>query len=125
MRKSPPLSVIFAAIWLALGCISGIFAMFELDLLSIPGIFFLALYALTAYTLYALFYDRNVGRLLAAVQLLLFGLFGALVSAFLSMGSAPVPILVVYILIAMFQLTVAWHLFVGSPAKEYANAVTE
>lgn len=125
MRKRPPLSVILAAIWLALGCVSGIFGFFELDLLSIPGLIFMALYALSAYTLYALFYDRNAGRLLAAVQLLLFGLLGALVSVFLSMGGAPIPILAIYVVIATFQLTLAWHLFAGSPARDYANVATD
>ena len=125
MRKVPPLSVILAAIWLAFGCICGLPGFFEVDLLSIPGLFSIGLYALSVYTLYALFYNRNAGRLLAAVQLLFFGLLAALASIFLSMGGASTPMLAVSILIATFQLTLAWHLFVGRPARQYANVGTD
>ena len=123
MRETPPLSVILAAVWLALGGFSGLLDVFvDIELFSIAGLFLIALYALILYTIYALFYVRNVGRLLAAIQLSLSGLFSAAVAVFLSMGGVSVAFVVMYILIAALELTLAWHLVVGAAARKYANA---
>ena len=122
MRETPPLSVILAAVWLALGGFSGLLDVFlDIELFSIAGLFLMVLYALILYTIYALFFVRNVGRILAAIQLVLSGLFSAAVAVFLSMGGASVAFVVMYILIAALELTLAWHLVVGAPARKYAN----
>lgn len=119
--KGTPLSIILSFGLLGLGIVFGLFELRKVELFSFPGLFHTGGIVLMAYTIFALFYQRNIGRLLAAAQ---FGLGGALIAVvciFASMGGAPLSLLLIDILLATLQLTLAWHLLAGGPARKYAT----
>jgi hypothetical protein len=115
-----PLSFILARVLITLSIAVGFFGLLDIELLSGAGLVFLAIQGFLVLTLICLFTERNLGRLLAVAVFTLSGLMAAAGAVAGSAFGVPVYLLVVDITIATVQLTLAWHLLVGAPAREYA-----
>jgi hypothetical protein len=120
MEKAP-LSFVLARILIVLSIIGGFFSLVDIDLFSGAGLLFIAIQGFLVFTLVCLFTDRNLGRLLSVAVFTLSGLMAAGAAVAGSAFGVPIYLLVVDIVVATVQVTLAWHLLVGPPARQYAT----
>jgi hypothetical protein len=116
-----PLSFIFARILLVLGIGYGLYGLLNIELISVGGLIHIAVLGLLCVTLVCLFTDRNLGRLLSVAVFTFSGLMAAIAAVAASAAGIPISLAAVDVAIATVYLTLAWHLLVGAPAREYAD----
>lgn len=119
--EKPPLSFILARILIILSIIGSAFALVDIEVFSAKGLLFLAVQGFLVFTLGCLFSEPNLGRVLAVGVFTISGLMTAVAAVAGSTVGLPWYLLVVDITIATVQLTLAWHLLVGAPARTYAT----
>lgn len=115
-----PLSFILARILLVPGIGFGLYGLLNVEIISVEGLVHIAVLGLLCVTLVCLFTDRNLGRLLSVAVFAFSGLMAAAAAVAASAAGIPMYVLAIDVTIATVYLTLAWHLLVGVPAREYA-----